>query len=276
MTLDIHCHVFHPKIASKVVAQLEAHYGITPVANGLADDLLARLNAAGIEQACVHVAATAPAQVTPANNWAMALLAEHPAFIPFGTIHPHFPAFEAELDRLERAGIQGIKLHADFQGFRLDDPALMPILEAMTGRFTVLFHVGDRRPPQDNPSCPAKLAAIRRNFPGLTIIAAHLGGWFHWREALEHLAGADVYLDTSSCMEFIPDALLRAIIDRHPPERVLFGSDYPLYDPSQEVARIRQRLGLTDAAMERLLTNGLELFSSHAPAHAPVHAPFQV
>lgn len=260
MTLDIHCHVFHPKIARKVVAQLTAHYGITPVATGLAEDLLARLNAAGIRRACVHVAATTPAQVIPANNWAIALLRDQPAFIPFGTIHPNLPGFEAELDRLEAAGIQGIKLHADFQGFRLDDSALKPILEAMQGRFTALFHVGDRLPPRDNPSCPAKLAAIRRDFPGLTIIAAHLGGWFHWRESLEHLAGADVYLDTSSCLEFIPDDLLRAILDRHPPERVLFGSDYPLYDPGQEITRLRQRLDLTDTAIERLLGNGLELF----------------
>lgn len=261
MILDIHCHVFHPKIASKVVAQLEAHYAITPVGSGLAEDLLARMGGAGIERACVQVAATAPAQVLPANNWALELMRQYPAFIPFGTIHPGFAAFEAELDRLEQAGIQGIKLHADFQGFRLDDPALMPILEAMEGRFVTLFHVGDRQPPKDNPSCPAKLAAIRRDFPRLTIIAAHLGGWFHWREALEHLAGQDVYLDTSSCMEFIPGDLLRAILDRHPCERVLFGSDYPLYDPGQEVTRLRSRMGMADQTLERMLTNGLELFS---------------
>jgi len=260
VTLDIHCHVFHPKIAPKVVAQLEAHYGITPVGTGLAEDVLTRLEAAGIRRACVQVAATAPAQVIPANNWALELQRDCPAFIPFGTIHPGFAGFEAELDRLERAGIRGIKLHADFQGFRLDDPALMPILEAIEGRFTALFHVGDRLPPEDNPSCPAKLAAIRRDFPGLTIIAAHLGGWHHWRESLEHLAGLDVYMDTSSCLEFIPDDLLRAILDRHPPERVLFGSDYPLYDPGHELERLQQRLGLTDAALTRLLHNGLELF----------------
>ncbi len=260
MTLDIHCHVFHPKIASKVLAQLEGHYGITPVGTGLAEDLLVRMAQAGISRACVQVAATAPAQVVPANNWAVELKRTYPAFIPFGTIHPGFADFEAELDRLERAGIQGVKLHADFQGFRLDDPALWPILEAMEGRFTTLFHVGDRKPPRDNPSCPAKLAAIRRDFPRLTIIAAHLGGWFHWREALEHLAGRDVYLDTSSCLEFIPDDLLRAILDRHPPERVLFGSDYPLYDPGLELNRLRSRLRLTDQGIERLLHNGLELF----------------
>ena len=109
-------------------------------------------------------AATAPAQVVPANNWAIELARTQPRIIPFGTIHPGFADFEPELDRLERAGIKGIKIHADFQGFRLDDPALFPVLEAMRGRFVALFHVGDRLPPDKNPSCPAKLAAIHRDF----------------------------------------------------------------------------------------------------------------
>ncbi|MFP5221482.1 MAG: amidohydrolase family protein [Acidobacteriota bacterium] len=262
MTLDIHTHAFHPKIAAKVLKQLTDHYGITPVGTGRVEDLLERLDAAGIERAAVHAAATAPAQVVPANNWSIELARAEPRLIPFGTIHPGFKDFEAEFSRLERAGIRGIKIHADFQGFRLDDPALRPVLEAMQGRFTALFHVGDRLPPHENPSCPAKLKAIRKDFPGLCIIAAHLGGYLHWAEALEHLAGTDVYLDTSSSLPYLDDALLRAILDRHSPEMVLFGSDYPLFDPGRELDRLRERLRLSDAALERLLTSGEALFQS--------------
>ena len=42
----------------------------------------------------------------------------------------------------------------------------------------------------------------------------------------------------------LDDALLRAILDRHPPERVLFGSDYPIFDPARELARLRERLAV--------------------------------
>jgi hypothetical protein len=269
VTLDIHSHAFHPKIAEKVLRQLETHYGITPVGTGLASDLLARLDAAGIERAAVHAAATAPAQVIPANNWSIELARSEPRLIPFGTIHPGFEDFETELSRLERAGIQGIKIHADFQGFRLDDPLLRPILEAMSGRFVALFHVGDRLPPALNPSCPAKLAAIRRDFPGLTIVAAHLGGYLHWAEALEHLAGTDIFLDTSSSLPFIGDDLLRAILDRHSPEQVFFGSDYPLFDPARELESLRSRLDFTDARLELLLTAGERLFGATAPGDRP-------
>ncbi|GFK93776.1 hypothetical protein NNJEOMEG_01610 [Fundidesulfovibrio magnetotacticus] len=269
MTLDIHTHAFHPKIAQKVLVQLESHYGIRPVGTGEAGDLLERLDRAGLDRAAVHAAATAPAQVIPANNWAIEMARTMPRLIPFGTMHPGFPGYEDELDRLERAGIQGIKIHADFQGFRLDDPALRPILEAMRGRFTAMFHVGDRLPPHQNPSCPAKLAAIHRDFPGLTVIAAHLGGYLHWVEALEHLAGSEVYVDTSSTLPFIDDALLAAILDRHPAERVLFGSDYPLFDPGEEIAALQARLRLSDARLELLLGAGESLFrpfDKQAPA----------
>jgi len=260
VTLDIHTHAFHPKIAARVLTQLEDHYGVTPVGTGLTTDLLARLDAAGIERGAVLCAATSPAQVIPANNWAIELSRTEPRLIPFGTIHPGFAAFEAELVRLERAGIKGIKLHADFQGFRLDDPALFPILECMNGRFVVLFHVGDRLPPHLNPSCPAKLAILRQKFPKLAMIAAHLGGYLHWEQALQYLAGTNVYLDTSSCLPFIDETLLRAILDRHPPERVFFGSDYPLFDPGAELERLRLRLNLGSDRMDLLLNAGERLF----------------
>ncbi|NMC48461.1 MAG: amidohydrolase family protein [Desulfovibrio sp.] len=260
MTYDIHTHAYHPKIAHKVIAQLENHYGIPPVGTGRIEDLLAKAEAGGIDRVVVHSAATSPAQVIPANNWAIGLERDHPRVRAFGTLHPDYPDNEAELSRLEAAGIVGIKLHADFQGFRLDDRRLWPIFEMLSGRFTVMLHVGDVLPPEKNNSCPKKVAAIHRDFPELTIIAAHMGGYQHWKWALEHLIGRDVYIDTSSTLEFIDDATLEAIYRRHPRERILFGSDYPLFDPGVERIRLRERLGLTDADMEMALTTAGELF----------------
>jgi predicted TIM-barrel fold metal-dependent hydrolase len=101
------------------------------VGTGLLGDLIATEDAAGIRRMAVHSAATMPAQVIPANNWAIGLIEQHPERLePFGTVHPGFERWRNELDRLERAGIRGVKIHAEFQGFRLDDPALLDILEA--------------------------------------------------------------------------------------------------------------------------------------------------
>ncbi len=261
MFFDIHTHAYHPKIAHRVVAQLEGHYGIPPVGTGELDDLLRRARKAGLDKVVVHGAATTPAQVIPANNWAIGLQRDNPDVYAFGTLHPGYEDFESELDRLEAAGIKGVKLHADFQGFRLDDPRLSPLFEAMSGRFTVMFHVGDRLPPDENPSCPRKLAAILRDFPRLSAIAAHMGGYLHWEWALEYLAGKDVYLDTSSTLSFIDREILRAIFNRHPRERILFGSDYPLFDPAEERGNLQATLSLSDLALEQILSSGAAIFT---------------
>jgi uncharacterized protein len=260
MFIDIHTHAYHPKIADKVLIQLEDHYGLHPVGTGQLDDLLARAKRAGLDRVVVHNAATAPAQVVPANNWAIRIHRENPEVLSFGTLHTDYPDFERELDRLWRSGIQGIKFHADFQGFRLDDRKLWPIFEALSGRFVVMLHVGDRLPPEENNSCPAKVAAILRDFPNLTVIAAHMGGYLHWKYAVEHLVGKNVYIDTSSTLPFIDDDTLSRIWNGHPHDRILFGSDYPIFDPSEEIVLLRKRLSLRDSELEQILSTGSSLF----------------
>jgi len=248
MRYDVHTHAFHPKIADKVVAQLYDHYHI-PVTGD-----------ASLDRVVVHSAATAPAQVIPANDWALELTRTHPEVIAFGAVHPGYADWEAELDRLREAGVPGIKLHPEFQSFWLDDPALEPIIEAAQKDFVFMIHVGDRLPPDQNPSCPFKLARLADRFPRARIIAAHLGGYLHWQWVLEALEGRDLWLDTSSTLSFIDDATLDAILAAWPRERLLFGSDYPIFDPGEEIERLRTRLGWSQGEIEALVARGGELF----------------
>jgi len=253
MLIDFHTHVFHPKIADKVLAQLEGHYGIPPVGAGRTEDLIERMQRAGIERSVVLTAATAPAQVIPANNWALKLQSTHKEFIPFGTIHPYFDRMESELDRLEKHGIIGLKLHPDFQGFRMDDPALYDVMEMINDRFICLFHVGDTLSPEENPSCPRKLRALRKAFPKPTIIAAHMGGYRHWELAIEELSDCDVFVDSSSVMDFVDDAMLKKLFNTYGKERILFGSDYPLFDAGEELDQFKSRLKLAESDIENMM-----------------------
>ena len=259
MSIDFHTHVFHPKIADKVLDQLENHYGIEPVGTGLVDDLLFCLDKAGIDRGVVHTAATSPDQVIPANNWSIFINENYPRLTAFGTLHPEYEKWEQELKRLELKGIKGLKFHPDFQGYDLSDPRLDPIFESIGSRFVLLFHVGDRLPPEINPSSPGKLAIIRKKFSKLTIVAAHLGGYLHWGESIKHLAGTDVFLDTSSSLPFIKDDDLRNILRTHPQERILFGSDYPLFDPMSEIRLLKEKAGFKEREVARILDNGLQL-----------------
>lgn len=257
---DVHTHAFHPKIAEKATAQLYDYYHIHPKGDGTLDNLRRFLVDAGLDRAVVHSAATCPEQVVPANNWAIHLQQNEPGILAFGTVHTGFAGWEKELDRLAEAGIKGLKLHPDFQRIWLDDPALDPVFEAAAGRFVMMFHVGDQRSPQENYSCPFKVAAIKRRFPKLQMIAAHLGGLYHWEHVPAELGKLDIYIDTSSALPFVSDEHLSEIRKAIPRERWLFGSDYPLYSARDSIDDLQRRLQLSSAELEEILTNANRLF----------------
>lgn len=264
MRTDCHAHVFPPRTAPHAVAFLGARYGVACAGNGTLEDLLERERRAGMERCVILCAAATPGQVVAVNDFALSLQRAYPQVAAFGTIHPAFPAWEKELERLKAAGIRGLKIHPAFQRFSLDDPRLPPLMEAAQDDFCLLFHVGDGLPPERNPSCPSKLAALLDRFPRLRCVAAHLGGYLQWEHALRVLAGRDLWLDTSSCVPLLEPALLRTLLRKHPSERILFGSDYPLYDPADALERLQRAAGLADAALERYCANADALFSSVA------------
>ncbi len=265
MLLDIHTHAFHPKIAPKVLDHLSMHYGITAVGSGLLEDLDATNRRAGLDGYVVHSAATTAAQVVPVNNAAIALNKSNPRATAFGSIHPDCPHWESHIHMLCAHGIRGIKLHPEFQGFRLDDIRLEPIFETIGSKLLVMCHIGDVLPPEKNASCPYKLAALMKRFPDVRFIAAHMGGYLHWQHALKALAGSQVYMDTSSSLAYIDDTTLHALWRKHPRECLLFGSDWPLFDPAQEQRLLQKRLKLTDSRLADLMENSAKALAIASP-----------
>ena len=270
MYIDIHTHAFHPKIAHKAVDHLNNFYSITCSGDGTIANLLEREQQAGLEKCVVLCAATAPAQVIPANNYAISLQKEHPEqVIAFGTVHPAYENWEKELGRIKAAGIRGIKLHPDFQSFWLDDPRLLPIFEAAQKDFVFEIHIGDRTTPDKNPSCPYKLASIMSQFPDMRVIAAHFGGYRMWSHALEVFSGStfeNLWFDTSSTTPFATPELAHRLLNSFPRERILFGTDWPLYDPVEELQRLQTLGGLSDSEMEVIMSNASALL---APNRVP-------
>ncbi len=75
-------------------------------------------------------------------------------------------------------------------------------------------------------------------------------------------------MDTSSSLSFIDDATLHAIFDRHDREHILFGSDYPLFDPADECHRLQRRLDLSDGEIEVLLSSAATLLGLDGQTNA--------
>ena len=256
MFVDVHTHVFHPRIAEKAKQHLYDHYKLPCRCKGTPEDLLMRAQRCGIDHVVALCAATSASQVVPCNGYAGFLQNTFPEITAFGSIHPDFKDWKGQLDRLRIFGVRGLKLHPDFQGFRLDDPRLLPIFEEIQHDFVVMFHIGDSLPPDQNPSCPYKLAKILDDFPDMRVIAAHLGGYRQWSHALEALAGRNVWMDTSSCVPEIDDAVLKEILRRHPRDYILFGTDYPIRDPWEEMDAFQRRTGFSSSEMDEVLSNG--------------------
>lgn len=265
MLIDCHAHAFAEKIADKAVQQLIDYYQIKTSNGGRLTDLITAANQAHLDAFILLVAATKPEQVKPANDWVLEIAAKSrleseqfasrtpaPQIIPFGTYHPADPNWLTEINRLKRAGIKGIKLHPEFQGIDLADPGLNPFFEEVGADFILMIHIGDPKVSPANLSTPQKVAAIIKKFPKLKVIAAHLGGLCFWNDVLTELAGKDLYLDTSSALQYIEPEMLKRIISKHGSSRILFGSDYPLNTPQQELELLDRIPWLSTTAKEQI------------------------
>lgn len=247
---DAHAHIYPEKIAEKATASVGAFYDLKMNNVGLPEVLLEQGRKAGIDRFAVCSVATKVEQVRSINSFIESACKEHPEFVGLAAWHQDIADIEGELDDIESRGLRGIKLHPDFQEFQIDDPKLMPFYRAAHRRgLPILFHTGDKR---KDFSSPRRLARLLDKLPELTCIAAHLGGYTEWDAARECLAGPNVYVDASSSLAFISrDEALESIY-HFGTDRVMFGTDFPMWLAQEELERFFG-LGLSEGENRAIL-----------------------
>jgi predicted TIM-barrel fold metal-dependent hydrolase len=133
------------------------------------------------------------------------------------------------------------------------------IYAALEGRLPVLFHVGDYRYTFSHPS---RLVRVLDNFPGLCVIAAHFGGWTVFDIAYDYFRKRSCYFDISASLPLIGPRRAVELIRDYGHERFLFGSDSPMFDPSNCLEEF-MLLNLTDTEKEYILwKNALEILGN--------------
>ncbi|MBO7636208.1 MAG: amidohydrolase [Paludibacteraceae bacterium] len=238
MIIDFHAHIYPAKIAEKASKTIGDFYHIPMEYKGSPEQLLASGSRIGIKHYIVHSTATAPHQVESINNYIIGETIEHPEFIGFGTIHPEYENFDAELRRIKEAGLKGIKLHPDFQKFAVDCPEMDKIYDVIAElKMPVLTHAGDFR---YDFSGPQRIAHVLEKHPDLVMIAAHFGGYTEWDKSEKYLVGKNVYFDTSSSLWKISTEQAMRIIHNHGVDKMLFGVDYPMWDHKEELERFNK------------------------------------
>lgn len=258
MLIDFHTHAFPERIAGKALAKLSYDAGgLAPQTDGTLESLKARMDADGVDRSVVLSIATNPKQMRKVNDYAIEM--DRDARITaFGSVHPDAPDALEELERLKDAGIRGIKLHPEFQCFYADDEKLKPIYRKISelGLIT-LFHAGEDygyAPPYH--AMPEHLRNALRWFDS-PVVAAHWGGIGCGREVLEKLCGEDLYFDLSFGYGTIAKPMAQMILDRHGPEKLLFGSDSPWHRPEWELWLV-DSLDMSEDDRERILWKNAE------------------
>ena len=254
---DFHAHVYPDALAERATRATCDFYGLDTPAIGSVEQLLTRGGQAGIDRFLLLPVAVHATGVRRVNEFIVQTVAQNPAFFGYGTVHPDMQQLQEELEYIRASGLRGVKLHPDMQSVNSDDARLDELYAylAETG-LPLLIHCGDAT---RDYSHPRRLRRALDRHRHLRVIAAHLGGWSHWDEALECLGDTECFVDSSSCSAFMPPERLLGLIRSYGASRVLFGTDFPVGQPLPEVQALMS-LPLSTQERERIASgNAREL-----------------
>ncbi|MCQ2471530.1 MAG: amidohydrolase family protein [Clostridia bacterium] len=258
--IDAHCHVYPDKIAVKASQATGRFYSIPMNYDGTVSTLLEVGERAGVDEFIIQSVATTPAQVKSINDFIKRTVDAYPDKMHgLGTLHPDSADLAGDVEHIIELGLHGVKLHPDIQAFKLDDYRCLKIYELCEKKgLPILIHTGDSRYDYSNPN---RLMPILDIYENLTIIGAHFGGWSIWDEASQLLWDKkNFYVDCSSSFFALSDEKIVEIIHRYGADRVLFGSDYPMWNPLDEINRLNS-LDLTQSEKEKIFAlNAEKLF----------------
>ncbi len=258
--IDCHCHVYPDKIAHKAVEGIASFYSLDMHYDGKYSTLVDSGINNGVRHFVIFSVATTPHQVHSINTFIAQTVSESGGLMTgLGTLHPDSDDIEADIAEIKSLGLKGIKMHPDFQKFRIDDDKCRKIYQLCQGTLPILLHTGDSRYDYSNPD---RMKRILDAYPNLTVIGAHFGGWSCWKEAAEKLSGYDnFYVDCSSSFDWLSPEESAELVRAYGSDKVLFGSDFPMWSHELEIKRFFE-MGLTDEENRKILyENAIKLFS---------------
>ena len=240
--IDIHIHIT-PMEGFKAEAQELVRRGRTDFDDAVRfaaspGEFLKFMDSAEIERAGLinYVSPDVIGFSAEVNDWVARYCSADPRrLLAFGSVHPKYvPDPGAEVDRLKKIGIRGLKVHPSHQLFAPNDyrNGLGPLRgmyeRAQTNGIPVMIHTGTSIFPGARNAYAQPILAddVGVDFPDLVVILAH-GGRPLWMNEAFFLVRRhrNMYMDISGIppqklLEYFPR--LEEIADK-----VLFGTDWP-------------------------------------------------
>ncbi|MBX7210701.1 MAG: amidohydrolase [Verrucomicrobiaceae bacterium] len=174
---------------------------------------------------------------------------------PVGSIHPKLPDWRGDLARCaEQHGMKAIRLHPNYHGYALDDPAFVELLEAAAAKkllVQIAAQMEDERTQhplvQVKPVDLKPLAAVLKKLPEARVMVLNANRVM----SMTALAGTKVWLDIAM-LEGVGG--VENLLKDWPQNRVVFGSFAPFF--YFESARLKLQESELTAAQLAAITAG--------------------
>lgn len=236
--IDSHCHL---------------GYWPFPQDNLSASELAAGLRSAGIDKGICSSGLAIVYDFREGNRRLDEAVAEHPELLGYVTVNLNYPDEGiAEVDRYRRRpGFVGAKIHPMYSRQPLSTPAGRRVVAALAERHCpLLVHTYSSA-----IESPWAVVPVAKEYPELPIIMAHMGG-DRWWEGLE-AAGESPNLHVDPCATWADADKVAWAVRKLGAERVLFGSDYPLFDAGYTLGMIEDA-EIADEERELILYGNAE------------------
>jgi uncharacterized protein len=230
--IDAHIHLYPKQLMKAIYSYFDKRSPwFFPYREDVGESL-AYLRESGMEKGFLLLYAHKANMSYELNNWAAELCRQNTDLVPFACFHPD-DSNPGELVRtcLDDWGFAGFKLHFNVQRFRPDDPRFAPVYSSVQERGKAMVMHISGFPAISEYLGATRLREVLLEFPKLRVLVAHLG--LHdiedfWRIMDQY---ESVYLDTAfilgSPMFPNADKMVADTMKRFP-DRVLYGSDFPL------------------------------------------------
>jgi predicted TIM-barrel fold metal-dependent hydrolase len=256
--IDAHTHLFAPgQIAGRESIALgdrtfREMYGDSAAKMATARELLAALDEAELEAAVVAgFAFSTEDNLIEQNEYLLASgRTSGGRILPFATVNPALPGWERVARHAIAGGARGFgELRPHNQGWEPEGCEAERLYGiAGDAGMVLLWHcsetVGHPYPGKAGGITGDELIRVASRFPGLTMIAGHLGAGASFYLQMPEVRSAidSVYFDTAAASLLYDDESVARLVDLAGPERVLFGSDYPLLSPRRQIQRLAAQL----------------------------------
>jgi len=193
------------------------------------------------------------------NEEAERVVTEYPELRQWVVIDPLCPETYIQAERiLQQPTCAGIKIHPEEHGYPIKEHGRTIFQFAAKHQAIMLTHTGGEN------SLPEEFVPFADDFPEVRLILAHIGCTIdndlgHQVRAVQQSKHGNMFADTSSAQSILP-GLIEWAVKEIGPERILYGSDTPVYFAPMHRTRINQA-EIDDADKKRILRdNAVTLF----------------